>query len=178
MQRYVAFLRAMNVGGRRLKNDELLRHFADLGLVDAAAFLASGNVVFGSPVTDPDNIKATLESGLRKALGYDVPTLLRSAEETRTVAGTDAFLDLRDGSAGKLQIGFLESPPAEEARRRVLALSSDQDRLEIRGRELYWLPSGNLTDSELDLKAISKALGTMTVRTHRTVRRLVQKLLA
>ena len=31
MNRYVAFLRGMNLGGRRIKNEELRRHFEEMG---------------------------------------------------------------------------------------------------------------------------------------------------
>ena len=34
MERYVAFLRGMNLGGRRIKNEELKREFEQLGLGD------------------------------------------------------------------------------------------------------------------------------------------------
>ena len=47
MDRYVAFLRGMNLGSRRIKNDELRAEFEQLGFEDVATFRASGNVIFG-----------------------------------------------------------------------------------------------------------------------------------
>ncbi len=46
MPRYVAFLRAVNVGGRIVKMDELRRLFAGAGFADVETFIASGNVIF------------------------------------------------------------------------------------------------------------------------------------
>ena len=46
MPRYVAFLRAVNVGGRIVKMDELRRPFAAAGFADVETFIASGNVIF------------------------------------------------------------------------------------------------------------------------------------
>ena len=46
MERYVAFLRGMNLGKRRIKSSELVAHFEAMGLEDVATFRASGNVVF------------------------------------------------------------------------------------------------------------------------------------
>ena len=43
MNRYVAFLRGMNLGRRRIKNPELCAAFEDIGFTNVAAYLASGN---------------------------------------------------------------------------------------------------------------------------------------
>jgi hypothetical protein len=72
-------------------------------------------------------------------------------------------------SAGKLQVSMLLEPPGAKVRREVLAMATDEDRLDIRGRELYWLPSGGMLDSSLDLKAIDAALGFSTMRTKGTI---------
>jgi hypothetical protein len=81
-------------------------------------------------------------------------------------------------SAGKLQVALLAERPAARARTSALALASAQDRLALTDRELYWLPSGGMMDSELDLKAITGALGVMTVRTKVTIELLAEKHLA
>jgi hypothetical protein len=47
--RYVVFLRAINVGGRRIKMDHLRRLFEALGFFNVKTFTASGNVIFDSP---------------------------------------------------------------------------------------------------------------------------------
>jgi hypothetical protein len=57
----------------------------------------------------------------------------------------------------------------------VLALESDADRLAFGASELYWLPAGGMSDSELDLKAIERLLGAMTVRTKNTIEQIAGK---
>ncbi len=46
MPRYVAFLRAVNVGGRTVKMDLLRELFAQLQFKNIETFIASGNVIF------------------------------------------------------------------------------------------------------------------------------------
>ena len=65
------------------------------------------------------------------------------------------------------------SPAA--ARKKALALAPDEDRLAIEGRELYWLPSGGISDSDLDLTAIDTALGEGTMRTMGTIEQIAAK---
>jgi hypothetical protein len=46
------------------------------------------------------------------------------------------------------------------------------------GREWYWLPTTGISTSTLDVRAIERALGRGTTRTHNTVTRLHAKLMA
>lgn len=176
MSGYVAFLRGMNLGGRRIKNEELKREFEALGLADVSCFRASGNVIFGTDESDEAKLASRIELGLGEALGYEVPVFLRSAAELRKVAETEPFEPAAlEGSKGKLQVAFLRAKPRAAARERVLALSTGDDRLAIAGRELYWLPSGGMSESDLDLKAIDATFGPTTIRTKGTVTQIAAK---
>ena len=48
MPRYVALLRAINVGGRNVKMAELCALFEQARLTDVQSVIASGNVLFAS----------------------------------------------------------------------------------------------------------------------------------
>jgi uncharacterized protein (DUF1697 family) len=174
MERYVAFLRGMNLGGRRIKNEELKREFERLGLGDVSCFRASGNVIFASEEKGEEKLKLRIEADLGESLGYKVPVFLRSAAELKAVSAEEPFeAALLGASRGKLQVAFLPSAPKAKARKQALALASDDDRLAIDGRELYWLPSGGISDSDLDLKTIEAAVGPWTMRTKGTVDQIV-----
>jgi uncharacterized protein (DUF1697 family) len=176
MERYVAFLRGINLGNRRIKNDELRAQFERLGLAEVATFRASGNVIFAADSAAEDAVAAEIEAGLEKGLGYDVAVFLRSAGEVVEIADREPFdAKLVETSKGKLQVLFLGRKPTAKARRTALALASDEDRLEIAGRELFWLPSGGISDSELDLKAIDRVLGKGTMRTKGTIDQIAAK---
>lgn len=177
MSRYVAFLRGMNLGGRRIANDDLRSHFEALGCDDVATFRASGNVIFTVDGEPPAKLTARLEAGLAEALAYEVPVFLRSAKELLAIATQEPFdAEALDASTGKLQIAMLAKKPTGAAARKALALSSDADRLAIEKRELYWLPDGRMSASDLDLKALAKILGSMTIRTKGTIEQIAAKL--
>ncbi len=176
MNRYVAFLRGMNLGGRRIKNDELRLRFKELGFGDLATFRASGNVIFSAASQKPEEIVARVEEGLEGSLGYEVPVFLRSAAEVLEIAAHVPFdPQLVEASPGRLQVSMLLEEPAAKAGEQVLALASKEDRLAIHGRELYWLPSGGILDSRLEITAIDSALGPTTTRTKGTVDLLAAK---
>jgi uncharacterized protein (DUF1697 family) len=178
MDPYVAFLRGMNLGNRRIENEELRRHFEAMGFEEVATFRASGNVIFSTPRREAEaKLASRVEAELDERLGYDVPVFLRSSEEIAAVAAHEPFgASAVAKSKGKLQVSFLKKKPTAAARKKVLALASDDDLLAIEGRELYWLPSGGISESDLDLKAIDAALGAGTLRTMGTVEQIAVKL--
>jgi uncharacterized protein (DUF1697 family) len=176
MERLAAFLRGMNLGKRRLKNEELRAAFTALGFEGVHSFRASGNVAFAAPPGSLVELTARIEAGLAETLGYAVPTFLRTAEEVRRIAAHAPFdPELIGASAGKLQVMLLMDAPSSGARRGVLAIGDERDRLAFGERELYWLPSGGLLKSELDLKAIAALLGPSTTRTKGTIEQLAVK---
>lgn len=175
MNRYVAFLRGMNLGGRRITNEALRSHFEALGCEDVATFRASGNVVFDKE-RKPAALTAELEAGLAAALGYEVPVFLRSAKELSAIVAHEPF-DAKAvaASKGKLQVVLLTKKPSAAAAKKALALATDDDRLVIVQRELYWLPKGGISESDLEWKAIEAALGPTTVRTKGTIDQIATK---
>ena len=178
MKRWAAFLRGMNVGGHRVTNAELRGVFDGLSLAEVGCFRASGNVVFEAE-GGREALRARIEAALEDSLGYAVPTFLRSADELRAIAAHDPFpATAVRASAGKLQVVLLLEPPSASARRELLGRSTDEDRVVVAERELYWLPSGGLMESSFDWKAVAGLIGPTTVRTKGTVEQMTKKYLA
>jgi uncharacterized protein (DUF1697 family) len=178
MDRYVAFLRGMNLGKRRIKNEELRAHFEAMGLEEVATFRASGNVIFATPKREAESkLAKRVEAELDGRLGYEVPVFLRSDKEIAAIAAQQSFPAAKvKKSKGKLQVSLLQKKPSGAAKKKVLALAGGEDLLAVEGRELYWLPSGGLLESDLDLKAIERLLGADTRRTMGTIEQIAAKL--
>jgi uncharacterized protein (DUF1697 family) len=176
MSRYVAFLRGINLGGRRIKNDELQRHFEELGFEQVATFRASGNVIFSPAGGAESKLARRVEAELDERLGYSVPVFLRSIAEVAAIAEQEPFdSKLVVESKGKLQVLLLIEKPSAAAKKKALALATDDDLLAIESRELYWRPNGGISESELDLKALDRALGPGTIRTMGTIEQIAAK---
>jgi uncharacterized protein (DUF1697 family) len=168
---HAAFLKGMNLGRRRLANEELRAAIEALGLEEVQTFRASGNVVFAAGRRSDSSLQRMLEQGLREALGYEVPTFIRSGEELRAIAAAEPF----EAGGGKLQVALLHETPGAKARREALALADEEDRLHLDGRELFWLPAAGVGRSKLDWKALERALGPTTVRTIGTIEQIAAR---
>lgn len=177
MQRVAAFLRGMNLGRRRISNDDLRAQVEALGFADVATFRASGNVILGAPAGEPvAAVARRLEEGLGAALAYDVPVFARSAERLRAIAALAPFgADALAASSGKPQVVLLHDEPSAAAREAALALAPPGDLLAFTEAELHWLPSAGLSETTLDFGALERVLGRMTVRTRGTIELIAAK---
>lgn len=170
MPRYIAFLRAINVGGRVVKMDALRTIFAGAGLANVETFIASGNVVFDSPAKDAAKLEVTIEHALEQALGYRVASFVRSTPELAAVAAR-----LPD-EALHVHVGFLKAAPAVAARAKLVGFTDAINQFDVHGRELYWRVVGRFSDSKITGATIEKTLGgETTLRIANTVRRLAAK---
>jgi uncharacterized protein (DUF1697 family) len=177
--KYAAFLRGVNLGSnRRVSNADLCAHLEGIGLEAVSAFRGSGNVVFDGSGS-ASKLKSQIEEALQKELGYDVVVFLRSAKELRGIAGAEPFPAKKvAASNGKLQVALLPKKPTASAKKSVLAMETDEDRLAFGDRELYWLPSGMMRDTTLKLTEVEKLVGPWTMRTKGTIEQIVAKYFA
>ena len=166
---YVAFLRAINVGGHTVKMERLKTLFGELGLEQIETFIASGNVLFDTPKRiQPATLELLIEDHLADVLGYPVETFLRTPAELAKIAAVDPFGPSAIGEGDTLQIGMLKLAPPPDVAKRVAALSNGYDRLTIIGRELYWLTHGRISDSKIKPNLFARTLGVLTTMRNRT----------
>lgn len=173
--RYVAFLRAINVGGRTVKMDVLRTLFAAMGLEDVETFIASGNVIFRSPETDARTLEKRIEAKLGEALGYEVETFIRTPAELARIAEHRAFPGQSEDDT--VYVNFFAEPLDDASRERVEALRTAVDEFHVHGREMYWLARKKISESLVTGPQMAKAVGRVpsTNRNLTTVRKLAAK---
>jgi uncharacterized protein (DUF1697 family) len=175
MSTYIAFLRAINVGGHIVKMDRLRELFIGAGFANVSTFIASGNVIFDSKPASADALERKIERHLEQALGYAVGTFLRSTEELTAVAEYEPFAASRVKKAHALHVTFLKRPLDAEIQKRILALRSLAEDFDAHGRELYWLTSVPMSVSTA-ARPLLKAVGALgTMRNVLTVRKITAK---
>ncbi|HZB45579.1 MAG TPA: DUF1697 domain-containing protein [Pyrinomonadaceae bacterium] len=177
MPKYVAFLRAINVGGHTVKMEHLRRLFEAQGFSGVETFIASGNVIFDSASANAKALEKKIGGSLREALGYEVATFLRSTGELLKVARHKPFAAAeleREGNV--LYVAFLADRPGEEAARKLLSYANEVDDFHVSGREVYWLRRTKVGESKFSGALLERTLGAQaTVRNSTTVRKLAAK---
>jgi uncharacterized protein (DUF1697 family) len=176
LTRYIAFLRAINVGGHTVKMDELRRLFEALDFSNVETFIASGNVIFTAPDAGDRAMETRIEQHLKAELGYAVETFVRTAAEVAAVAAYAPFPAAAPNDVDRLYIGFLHTPLPAEATRKLLAAATPTDEFHVHDRELYWLCHIRSSDSKFSGAFLEKTLGQpTTLRNATTVRKLAAK---
>jgi uncharacterized protein (DUF1697 family) len=176
MPKYVAFLRAVNVGGRVIRMQELKQIFESLRFSNVETFIASGNVVFEARETVAPRLERKIEAALRQAFGYDVTTFVRSVDEVRETARLQPFPASAFTHGAIVYVAFLSAVPNGDGKRKIKALESEIDAFHIAGRDLYWLCRKQLEGRRSAGPPLEKVLGMKaTVRNVRTVVRIAER---
>ena len=178
MTRYVALLRAINVGGHVVKMDALRKHFSRMGFTNVETFIASGNVLFDARDDEPAALEERIASELERSLGYAVGTFLRTPAELAGIVRHRPFdAAVIDPEQHALYIGFLPRKPGTETARKIVGLRTPVDEFHLHKRELYWGCRTRFSDSEVNGALLERTIAMpMTVRNITTVRKLAAKL--
>ena len=172
---YIAFLRGINLGRRRVKMEELRTLFEQLKFTRVTTFIASGNVLFSDRTTDTDALRARIEQHLAKALGYSVDVFLRTPAEVAAMANLRPFADTDVAVPGHVVYSvMLHAPLPPAVQRKVLACATAVDHFRFVGRDLYWLCQIRSSDSTVWTSPQMRALKfpTNTMRNMNTIEKL------
>jgi uncharacterized protein (DUF1697 family) len=165
MTRYVALLRAVNVGGTgKLPMSELKAMGQAAGFADARTYIASGNLVFTSKLGEAA-VKKKLEQQLFDYAGKPVGVLIRNAAEMARVVADNPF---PHEPGNRVVAIFLDDPPAATALDDVR--HRQQERLACGKREIYVHYGDGMADSRL----VIPAARTGTARNINTITKLAE----
>ena len=174
MTAYVALLRGINLGNRRVKMTTLAALFEEMGFGAVSTFIASGNVLFESPATDAGQLEEQIQHGLADSLGYMVDTFVRTRAEIATVAASCPFraADMDDPANTLRPSGSVTVRRLAAAR--LEACRTDVDEFRVEGREFFWLCRIRTSDSKVWSSPAMRAVGirTSTMRNMTMLRKL------
>jgi uncharacterized protein (DUF1697 family) len=174
MIRYVAFLRAINVGGRKLiKMKELARFFESAGFKNVRTFIQSGNVIFHSRSGNPATVTKKIERMLKQALGYEVTVMLRTLDEIQELVRRNPFKKTPPSADVMMLVVFLAHEPKSKPNLPLLITKENLEIFEVRNRAAFILARRKKT-GWFGFPNIEKELGVAgTARNWTTVRKIV-----
>ena len=171
--RYIAFIRAINVGGRAVvKMNEVKDAFMAAGGKDVRTFIQSGNVVFDVPQKSAGAEFKKIGAGLRERLGEEPGLIFREIEDLERMVRTAPLRKLEAASDVKLYVTFLSGRPT---RRPQFPLVSEKEALEAiamnnldvflvsrrKKNGMYGFPNA-VIEKELGVPATSRNWNTVT----------------
>ena len=165
MTRYVALLRAVNVGGTgKLPMADLKTICRDAGFTRVETYIASGNVIFESK-SAASKVKAELEARLLACAKKPIGVVLRTAAEMAAVLKANPFPKTEPKFTYAI---FLDQRPPRDALEHAVGQSDEEVRLGA-GEIYIHYPSG-MGHSKLRIPAAK----TGTARNMNTVSKLAE----
>jgi len=180
MPRFVAFLRAVNLGGNTTLRMEALRETlgtARFGPVET--ILQSGNVLLSSDALDAPALETRLERLLDRSFGLRTDVLARTADEWHEVVRRNPFPEAARDDPSHLTVLILKSPARTGAWEDLARGIQGREVVKAAGRWGYLVYPDGIGQSRLTLERIERALGTRgTLRNWNTTLKIEQRLAA
>lgn len=173
--RYIALLRGINVGGNTMiKMSELKEAFENLGFKKVVSYVNSGNLAFDTKKSAESKLALKIEQAVEKMIDKQVLVMVRERSSIHEVLEHDPFRGEYE-THKQMHVLFLKEPVPADKQKEILGLATDQERINIRGREIYALLPGGMAESPLGRGLLEKTLKMpMTARNWRTVEKLAE----
>jgi uncharacterized protein (DUF1697 family) len=175
MDRYLALLRGINVGGKnRIKMTELAACFEYLGFTEVRTYIQSGNVIFCAYEPDQGTLTGLLEGALSKTFKYDSRVVLRSYEELKDIVAQapDGFGS--DPSTYRYDVIFLKEPLSSSNAMKSVSMREGVDQVFAGNGVLYASRLiSRATQSHLTRIITSPIYQNITIRNWNTTTKLL-----
>jgi uncharacterized protein (DUF1697 family) len=171
---YVALLRVVNVGQRKLAMADLRAICEDLGYEGATTYVNSGNVVFAA-TGSATAIERAMEQSLSTHCGFEVPTIARTATQWQRLVATNPFPKESKTHSNLVHLVLAKKPPTA-ARTNALIERADAGEQVRRARGALWIyyPNGSGRSKLATVK--DDPANPSTARNWRTVLALAEML--
>lgn len=137
MTRFIAFLRAVNVGGHnRMKMDELRTLFETLGYKDVETYIQSGNVLFEAVETDEGALREEIHDAIEDEFGYDISVMIRTRVELAGAVSGQPF-DVPGPDGVRHYVTFLHEEPTDEQVEAIQNAQNEAESFGMIGRVVY-----------------------------------------
>lgn len=169
---FVALLRAVNVGGRKLPMGELRALAVEIGLERPETYIQSGNLLFSSAggTADPE---AMLEYAIRRRFGFDAPVIVRTASQWSAHVSANPFPDESAREPNRVMMILSKAPLARDAAAIISGRARTGERIAVAGGALWGCFPAGVGTSLLTPNLFNKAAGSpATARNWRTVLKL------
>ena len=171
---YIAFLRAINVGGHNVKMEHLRELFGELGFNNVRTYIQTGNVFFETSETDRDKLTKKIEDHLVQFLGYEVTTFLRTIPELEHALNVAPFKTIEPTEDTRHCIVFISRPLEKSVTFPLISPKKDMEILGATDSEAFvkwYIINGRPPSSGTFL---DKALGKSTSRFYSTAIKILE----
>jgi uncharacterized protein (DUF1697 family) len=172
MPRFIALLRAVNVGGRKLPMAELRALCGELGWGEVETYIQSGNLVFAA-AGKAEALEARLEEAIMARFGFHSDVMVRSAAQWAKLLTANPFGEASETEPNRVLVGLAKSGLESGAADAIAARATAGERVIEAGGALWFHYPGGVGTSKITPSLIDRAAGSpVTARNWRTMLKL------
>lgn len=176
MPTYVAFLRAINLGAKRVfPKGDIKRVVEDAGFTDVETHINTGNVRLSTPMRSRAKIEAALEKAFAADRGFEVPTIVFTTAELAAIAGEARELSEARPGLARHYVYLMKDEIPDETLVRIASLASDAGEIVVRGRAAHALLGPGYQTGSVDPLNAAKLLGVATNRNLNVITAIAEK---
>lgn len=178
MNRYVAFLRGINVSGHhKVPMADLRKEMEKLNFEKVITILNSGNIIFDSAKDDVKSLEKIVSDHLEKTFGFPIPTIIRKSETIYHLLDKDPFKDILLTKDIRLYVSFLQEDVKTDLQ---LPWVNDNNAFKIIGKidkAIISVLDLSITKTPKGMEALERYFGKqITTRNWNTIKRIEKKL--
>jgi uncharacterized protein (DUF1697 family) len=142
--RYIAFLRGINVGGRKIASmTDVKKVFESLSFENVRTYAQSGNVIFDCERAETTKMAMCVEEKLRKTFGFSTNVIIRTQRELESIIEKNPLIGRADIWPDKLYVTFLSATPDKTVASSLDIKPGKGEKFLIVGTEAYlYCPTG------------------------------------
>ena len=138
MTRQVAFLRAINVGGRAVvRMSAVQAAFQAAGCRNVTTYIQSGNVMFDAPASDEAALRRRVAGEMRTLLGSEPVVVSRSVRSLQLMVTKGPFGALASDPRLKLYVAFLSKAPTSKPGLPLRQVKEALEAIGMRGQDVF-----------------------------------------
>ena len=169
---YISFLRGVNMTGHnKMKMADLAALYHDLGFKDAITHIQSGNVVFSTgDVYSVPELSVKIGDSIRGKFGYDVPVMIRSVAELKSLIPANPYLLEDNFEPSKMAVVFLYEKASADQIGKLSGIGYPPDKFKVAEKEIFIFCPNGFGRTKLYTNFFEKKMGvTGTARNWNTV---------
>lgn len=177
MDKKIAILRGINVGGKRkILMVDLKSLFEEIGYSEISTYIQSGNVIFTSAdKSDEKEMANRIEKAIEEKFGFEVPVIVRTAKDLQKTLSNNPYYKDGEMDISPLHITFLAQNPSGESLDKIKTFDFPPDKYTIEGKDVFIYCEGKYHQSRLTNNFFENKLKVKaTTRNLKTVKKLCE----
>ncbi|HKJ42087.1 MAG TPA: DUF1697 domain-containing protein [Sunxiuqinia sp.] len=176
MNRFLAILRGINVGGKnKIKMADLVGKLRGLNLQNLHTYIQSGNLIFDHPDASTTDLAGQISNQIKSVYGFDVPVIVLSQKEWQQIIANNLFAKDGSNDVKSLYVTFLAEAPKEENYQTLERYLDPPNEFFLDGKAVYLFCPNGYSKTKMGNQFFERKLQvTATTRNWKTTLKLAE----